>query len=127
MEIVKNCSVPNCDGLHNIVFNGERAVITVNEFYKIVRHWEQNINNICGKDCKYEKLCTPHRCLNFIKMFKENVLKRNRTDQKIKIFEMEIIRNCEHNICMNNWCFNIVEKTLQWEFSKDGYQTVFLQ
>ena len=49
MEIVKNCSVPNCDGLHNIVFNGERAVITINEFYKIVRHWEQNINNICEK------------------------------------------------------------------------------
>ena len=125
MEIVTNCSVPNCDGLCNIVFNGERAVITVFEFYKIVRHWEQKINNICGQDCRYEKLCTSHRRLNFVKMLKESVLKRNRSDQRIKTFEMELIRNCEHNICMNNWYFNILKKTLQWEFSKDGYKTVF--
>ena len=128
MEVVRNCHVPNCDGLHNIVFIGNRAVISVNEFYKIVRHWEQNVKNICGKEFKRtEKYCLPHRCLNFVKMLKENVLKRNRDQNKvIKIFEMELVRQCQHNICMNNWCFNILKKKLPWEFSKDGYQTVFL-
>ena len=40
MELVKNCHVPNCDGLHNTYFIGNRAVISLNEFYKIARHWE---------------------------------------------------------------------------------------
>ena len=128
MELVKNCHIPNCNGLHNICFNGNRAVISVNEFYKIVRHWEQNVENICGKECKTpEKYCKPHRRLNFLKMLKDSLLKRNRDQRKIiKIFEMELIRQCHHNICKNNWCFNILKKKLQWEFNKDGHQTVFL-
>ena len=61
MEVVRNCHVPNCNGLHNIVFVGNRAVISVNEFYKIVRHWEKNVENICGEECKRtEKYCIPH-------------------------------------------------------------------
>ena len=96
MELVKNCHVPNFDGLHNIYFIGNRADISVNELYKIARHWQQNVENICGKECKRtEKYCIPHR-------------------------------QCDHNICMNNWCFNILKKKLQWKFSKDSYQTVFL-
>ena len=114
IQIVTNCNVANCNGCHNIIFNGNRAVITVNEFYNIISHWEQNLENICSKVCKHEKLCTPHRRLNFIKMLKDNVLKTNRNDKKlIKIFEMELIRDCVHTICMNNWCFNILKKKLQ--------------
>ena len=121
------CHVPNCDGLHNICFYGNRAVITVNEFYKIVRHWEKDVENICGKTCKKEKYCQPHRRLNFVKMLKESVLKRNRNKDKIiKIFQMELIRQCHHSICMNDWCFNILKKKLQWDFSKDRHQIVFL-
>ena len=101
MELVKNCCVPNCDGLHNIVFNGNRAIITVNEFYKIVRHWERNVENICGEVCKQERFCIPHRRLNFVKMLKDNVLLQ-RTN------EIELIRQCHHNICLNNWCFNVL-------------------
>ena len=128
MELVKNCHAPNCDGLHNIYFIGNRADISVNELYKIARHRQQNVENICGKECKRtEKYCIPHRRLNFVKMLKDSVLKRNRDEKKIiKIFEMELVRQCDHNICMNNWCFNILKKKLQWEFSKDSYQTVFL-
>ena len=129
MELVKHCHVPNCDALHNIVFIENRAVISVNEFYKIVRHWEKNVENICGEKCKKtEKYCMPHRRLNFVKMLKESVLKRNRDQKKkiIKIFEMELVRYCQHDICMKNCCFNILKKKLPWEFSKDGYQTVFL-
>ena len=128
MEVVRNCHVPNCDGLRNIVFIGNRAVISVNEFYKILRHWEQNVENICGKECKRtEQYCLPHRRLNIVEMLKENFLKRSRDQNKVKkIFEMELVQQCQHNICMNNWCFNILKKKLQWEFSKDGYQTVFL-
>ena len=128
MELVSNCHVPNCDGLHNIYFNGNRAVITVNAFYKIVRHWEQNVENICGKECKnQEKYCMSHRRSNFVKMLKGSVLRTNRDKKKIiKIFKMELARQCHHDICMNNWCFNILKKKLHWEFSKSGYQTVFL-
>ena len=127
IQIVTNCNVANCNGCHNIVFNGNRAVITVNEFYNIISHWEQNLENICSKVCKHEKFYTPHRRLNFIKMLKDNVLKTNRNDKKlIKIFEMELIRDCVHTICMNNWCFNILKKKLQWEITKDGYQAVFI-
>ena len=128
MELVKNCHVPNFDGLHNIYFIGNRADISVNELYKIARHWQQNVENICGKECKRtEKYCIPHRRLNFVKMLKDSVLKRNRDEKKIiKIFEMELVRQCDHNICMNNCNFNILKKKLQREFSKDSYQTVFL-
>ena len=59
-----------------------------------------------------------HRRLNFVKMLKESVLKRNRDQNKtIQIFEMELVRDYEHNICMNNWCFNIHKKKFQLEFS----------
>ena len=34
MELVRNCHVPNYDGFHNIYFNGNRAVITVNSSIK---------------------------------------------------------------------------------------------
>ena len=68
-----------------------------------------------------------HRHLNFVKMLKESVLKRNKDQNKtIKIFKMELLRDCQQNICMNNWCFNILKKKLQLEFSKDSYQTVLL-
>ena len=83
MELVKNCHLPNSDGLHNIYFNGNRAVISVNEFYKIVRHWEQNVENICGKECKKpEKYCKLHRRLNFVKMLKDSVLKKKQRPKK---------------------------------------------
>ena len=83
MEPVKNSHVPNCDELHNIVFIGNRAIISVNEFYKVIRHWEKNVENICGEKCqKTEKYCMSHRRLNFVKMLKESVLKRKET--KIK-------------------------------------------
>ena len=39
---------------------------------------------------------------------------------------MELIRQCHHNIFMNNSYFNILKKKLQWEFNKDGYETLFL-
>ena len=128
MEPVKNSHVPNCDELHNIVFIGNRAIISVNEFYKIIRHWEKNVEKICGeKFQKTEKCCMSHRHLNFVKMLKESVLKRNKDQNKtIKIFKMELLRDCQQNICMNNWCFNIHKKKLQLEFSKDSYQTVLL-
>ena len=60
--------------------------------------------------------------------FYQNVKRQtNRGDKKIiKIFEMELIRDCKHTICMNNWCFNILKNKLQWEFTKDGYQSVFI-
>ena len=71
IQIVTNFNVPNCNGCHNIVFNGNRAVITVNEFYNIVRHWEQNLKIICGEICKHKNIPTPYRRLNFIKMLKD--------------------------------------------------------
>ena len=99
--------------------------LTKNLLFYYVR--SQNVKNICGKECKKEKYCQPHRRLNFVKMLKESVLKRNRNQNKtIKIFEMELVRHCQHSICMHNWCFNVLKKKLQWEFSKNEYQTVFL-
>ena len=77
-----------------------RAIISVNEFYKVIRHWEKNVENICGEKCqKTEKYCMSHRRLNFVKMLTESVLKRNRDQNKtIKIFEIELVRDCQHNI-----------------------------
>ena len=127
MEVVRNCHVPNCNGLHNIVFVGNRAVISVNEFYKLVRHWEKMSKTYVEKNAKEQRSIVYLTRLNFVKMLKESVLKRNRDQRKtIKLFKMELVRQCQHNICMNNWCFNIFKKKLQWKFSKDGYQTLFL-
>ena len=55
MELVKNCHVPNCDELHNIVFIGNRAIISVNEFYKIIRHWEKMSKTYAEKNFKKQK------------------------------------------------------------------------
>ena len=127
MELVKNCHVPNCDGLHNIYFIGNRAVISVNEFFKTVRHWEQNVENVCGKECKKPgKYCKPHRRLNFVKMLKESVLKRNRDERKIIIiFEMELVRQCHQKICMNNWCSNIFKKSYSGNLAKTATKLYF--
>ena len=57
---------------------------------------------------------------------RQRAKKEPRRKKDNKIFEMELVRQCDHNICMNNWCFNILKKKLQWKFSKDSYQTVFL-
>ena len=43
MEVVVNCNVPNCDGKHNIVFIKQKAVIGMEEFFKIVNYWEKNV------------------------------------------------------------------------------------
>ena len=58
---------------------------------------------------------------------RQRTKKKNRNQRKvIKIFEMELIRQCHHNIFINNSYFNILKKKLQWEFNKDGYETLFL-
>ena len=41
MEKVVNCNVPNCDGKHDIIFIKNKEVISVQEFLKIVQHWEK--------------------------------------------------------------------------------------
>ena len=106
MEKVVNCNVPNCDGKHDIIFIENKEVISVQEFLKIVQHWEKNVENICGKICKSEIFCRPHRLLNLVKLLKNNILEKNK-NSCIAVSKMQIIKDCEHNICMNNWWFDI--------------------
>ena len=49
MEVVVNCNEPTCNGKHNIIFIDDKAIISVEESFKIVRHWQKNVENICGR------------------------------------------------------------------------------
>ena len=111
MEVIVNCNVPNCDGKHNIVFINDKAIISVKEFFKIVHHWEKNVKKICGKTCQAEIFCRPHKLLNLVQLFRNNIVEKNMTSH-IVVSEMQIIKDCEHNICMSNWCFDIYKKAL---------------
>ena len=83
MELVKHCHVPNCDALHNIVFIENRAVISVNEFYKIVRHWEKNVENICGEKCKKNrKILYATQTFKFCKNAKRKRFKKKQRPKK---------------------------------------------
>ena len=118
MEVVVNCNVPNCDGKHNIVFIQQKAVIGMEEFFKIVNHWGKNGENICGKFCRYQIFCKPHRRFNFIQMFKNKILKNN-ANNRVKITKLEIKRDCVHDICMDNWCFNVYSKSINSTTAKN--------
>ena len=70
------------------------------------------------KMSKNRKILYVAQTFKFCENAKRKRFKKKRDQNKtIKIFEMELVRDCQHNICMNNWCFNIHKKKLQLEFS----------
>ena len=58
---IYNCNVPCYNGKHFINFEDGKAVIPTWEFFNIVRHWEENIKNICGIICTKKEICNPHK------------------------------------------------------------------
>ena len=56
--------------------------------------------------------CRPYRLLNIANLFKKTVVEKIMLDPIEEITEIQIIRNCIHDFCMNNWCFDICKKTL---------------
>ena len=71
---VRNCGVPCCNRQHFIKFIGRKLVIPTWEFYQIVRHYEKNIQNLCGIVCSDDRLCHLHKklnCLNFSQIILE--------------------------------------------------------
>ena len=92
MEKVINYSVPNCDGKYNIIFIDDKAIISVKEFFKIVHHWEKNLENICGKTCKTEIFCRPHRLLNLVQLLRNNIIEKS-MKSCIAVSEMQIIKD----------------------------------
>ena len=119
---VKNCGVPCCDGQHFIKFINSKAVIPTWEFFQIVRHYEQNIKNLCGIVCSSDRQCHLHRKLNCLHLFSNNIKQKIiNNDIKIIIIKILIKENCEHPFCLNSWCFEIYEteyvgydKPLSW-------------
>ena len=68
---MRNCGVPCCDGQHFIKFINGKAVIPMWEFFQIVRHYEKNIQNLCGIVCSNDRLCHLHTkldCLHFFQI-----------------------------------------------------------
>lgn len=65
------------------------------------------MENICRPVCPSNIACKPHRLLNVLKFFSENLREKNIYNDIIgpKI----IIRECTHKGCMNNWCFEYYE------------------
>ena len=62
------------------------------------------------KTCQNDIFCKPHRLLNLVQLFRNNIAEKSMTSH-IAITEMQIVRDCQHNISMNNWCFDIHKKT----------------
>ena len=112
MEVVVNCNVPTCNRKHNIIFIDNKAIISVKGFFKKVCHWEKNVEKICGSACQNGFFCRSHRLLNMTRLFKKNVVEKIMMDPIEEIAEIQIIKNCTHDFCMNNWCFDIRNKTL---------------
>lgn len=113
MDLVVSRNVPTCNGKHKIIFFHDKAIISVKEFFKIVHHWEKNVENICGKECQNEFFCRSHRLLNIAHLFKKNIVERILLGAIEEIIEIQVIRNCTHDFCMNNWCFDIHKKRLK--------------
>ena len=66
---VRNYGVPCCNGQHFIKFINGKAVIPTWEFFRIVRHYEKNIEELCDIACESEYLCRLHQklnCLHFL-------------------------------------------------------------
>ena len=77
MEVVVNCNVPTCNRKHNIIFIDNKAIISVKDFFKIVYHWEKNVEKICGSACQNEFFCRSHRLLNMTNLFKKKCCRKN--------------------------------------------------
>ena len=66
---VRNCGVPCCDRQHFIKFIDRKVVIPTWNFFQIVRHYEKNIQNLCGTVCSDDRLCHLHKKLNCLHFF----------------------------------------------------------
>ena len=103
-----NCMAICCDGKHFIKFRDGRATIPLQELFNIEKCWERNIKNLCGVVCKQKGMCIPHRKLNVLKIFTENVRYRN-INRDTVVTKIIIRENCKHKNCMGAWCFEIFE------------------
>ena len=75
------------------------------EFFQIVRHYEKNIQNLCGIVCSNDRLCHLHRKLNYL----SNNIRQKDINNDIIVKKIMIRENCKHPFCLNNWCFEIYE------------------
>ena len=103
---VKNCMVMCCDGQHVINFKDSRAIIPVQELFKIKECWEKNIENICGTVCKKKGNCEPHIKLNAFRFFTEDIKYENIIQDAV-VTKVLIKDNCKHPYCMRAWCFEM--------------------
>ena len=104
----RNCGVLCCNGQHFIKFIDGKAMIPSWEFFEIVRHYDKNIEKLCGIVCLSDKLCHIHKKLNCLHFFSNYIRDRN-INNDIIISKILIRDNCQHPMCLNNWCFEIRE------------------
>lgn len=123
--LVRNYGVPCCNGQHFIKFINRNAVIPTWKFFQIVRHYEKNIEQLCGIACESEYLCRLHQKLNCLQFFSNNIRHKN-IQNDIIISKIMIRDNCRHPYCLNIWCFKIYE-TEYWEIINHcrGDQDIF--
>ena len=105
---VRNCGVPCCDGQRFIKFIDGKAVIPTWGFFQIVRHYQKNIQNLCGIACSDDRLCHLHRKLNYFQFFSNSIRQKN-INNNIILKKLMIRDNCKHPYCLNSWCFEIYE------------------
>ena len=102
----RNCEVPFCNGQHFIKFIDGKAMIPSWEFFEIVRHYDKNIAKLCGIVWLSDKLCHIHKKLNCLHFFSNYIRDKNINND---IIISKIRDNCQHRMCLNNWCFEIRE------------------
>lgn len=102
----RNCEVPCCNGQHFIKFIDGKAMILSWEFFEIVRHYDKNIAKLCGIVWLSDKLCHIHKKLNCLHFFSNYIRDKNINND---IIISKIRDNCQHRMCLNNWCFEIRE------------------
>ena len=66
---VRKNGVPCCNGQNFIKIIDGKVVIPTWEFFQIVRHYEKNIQNLCGIACSDDSLCHLHKKLNYLHFF----------------------------------------------------------
>lgn len=104
----RNCDVPCCNGQHFIKFIDGKAMIPSWEFFEIVRHYDKNIEKLCGIVFLSDELCHIHKKLNCLHFF-SNYIRDKNINNDIIISKILIRDNCQHPMCLNNWCFEIRE------------------